>query len=244
MKKLLLIAWLTGIAAFYGYSQMSLSLSDSTGSVRNDSTIIRSGLPSDLEITSYIFIKNNKAADIQVKCKKVEMSLIQGTANYFCWGLCYGSNVYISPNPVTIAAGINNTLDFSGHYSPHDSIGESIIRYVFFDMNNPSDTVCFNVKYVTVHVGVNDISAVKENTVRLYPNPVNGTANFEYNVPAGTNAGIVIRDILGSVVREIPVSMASGKVTISTSDLPAGVYFYSLMEEGRPVTTGKLIVRH
>lgn len=171
MKKIILSAFLALVAFFFGYSQMNLTLSDSLGPLPNDTTIIRQGLPSAGEIDSYIFVTNHSSSPMQVKVKKVELSLVGGTMNYFCWGLCYSNTIYISPNPVLIPAGVTDNSDFSGHYEPISTVGASTLRYVFFDENNTSDTACVNVLYDTYPEGI-DNSILKENTsISVYPNP-------------------------------------------------------------------------
>jgi hypothetical protein len=244
MKKLLLLFWLAGVAVFYGYSQTNLSLIDSTGAVANNSTRTISGSPSSLSLDTYMFIKNNSGAPIDVKCKKVELAAISGTENYFCWGLCFGNNVFVSPNALTIGAGDTNKFDFSGHYSPMDSVGITHMRYVFFNAANANDSVCFNVNFDTRPAGVNTLSLKKENSVRVYPNPASDRANVEYLLPAGTTAVLEIRNLLGSLVSQVALGDHAGKVTISTSEMVNGVYFYSLVENSQAVTTGKLVIRH
>ncbi len=181
---------------------------------------------------------------MHVKVKKVERSLINGTLNYFCWGLCYATTVYVSPDPVNIPAGTTNNTDFSGHYSPLDSIGFSIIRYVFFDQNNPADTVCVNVQYDTRQLGIDNTLLKNKNSISAYPNPADNFTSFVYNLAQGTSASVLIRNILGSVVKEINLNNPEGKITINTNDLNDGIYFYSLIENGLSKSTRKLIVKH
>ena len=181
---------------------------------------------------------------MHVKVKKVERSLIHGTLNYFCWGLCYGYTTYISPDSVNIRAGATNTTDFSGHYAPHDSIGFSTIRYVFFDQDHPTDTVCVNVQYDTRPLGIDNTLLKHNNNISAYPNPADNFTSFVYNLAQGTSASVIIRNILGSVVKEINLNNPEGKITVNTNDLNDGIYFYSLIENGISLSAKKLIVKH
>lgn len=244
MKKLILSVCLMGITFFCGYSQMYLTLSDSLGALPNNSSFNRQGLPSAGEIISYIFVKNNSASTMHVKVKKVEISLIDSSLNYFCWGLCYANTIYVSPYPVDIPAGATDTTSFSGHYSPHGTVGASIIRYVFFDQDNPSDTVCTNVHYDTYPLGIDNTSPKNNTAISAYPNPSDNFTNFTYQALKDIPASLVIRNILGTVVKEINLTNAEARIGFNTSDLGDGIYFYTLVENGLSVSTQKLIVKH
>jgi len=245
MKKIILSLCLAGITFFCGYSQMNLTLSDSLGALPNDTTIVRTGVPTPQgEIESFIFVKNNSAGTMSVKVRKVELSLIRGTLNYFCWGLCYQNTVYVSLDSINIRSGETNKLDFSGHYTCQDSIGVSTIRYVFFDKDHLSDTVCVNVQYDVRLLGIDNILTRNNSTITAYPNPADSYTSFVYKLAQGTSSSVIVRNILGVVVKEINLNDPEGKITVNTSDLGDGIYFYSLIDNGFSKSTRKLVVKH
>lgn len=127
----------------------SLSLSYVNGEIPNNSYVLAVGDPTDEMLESFVYVTNNSSAALDVKLKKVEFYVTSGSSNLFCWGLCYPPNIYVSPDPLNIGPGQTNTEDFHGQYYPMATTGTTAIRYVFFDDNNPSDTVCFNVLYKT-----------------------------------------------------------------------------------------------
>ena len=181
---------------------------------------------------------------MHVRSKKVELSVIPGTLNYFCWGLCYSASVFVSLDSIDIRAGATDKSDFSGHYACQDTIGFALIRYVFYDQDHPSDTVCVNVKYDTRPLGI-DNNLLKNNTkISAYPNPANNAVSFVYKISEGTTSSIFVRNLLGSLVKEINLNNAEGKIILNTSDLSDGVYFYSIIENGFSISTRKLIVKH
>jgi hypothetical protein len=241
MKKYLLLFCLTVIAALFTFSQ-SFQLSDSTGPLANNATVVKYGLPSADEIISYVFIKNTTASPIAVKVKKVELMALHGTMNLYCWGLCYTPEIFVSPDSIVIDPGMTNTTDFSGHYLPNGMVGISTIRYVFFDINNPSDTVCVNIDFSTYPQGIKDLRGVSLSSA--YPNPVDDMVNFSVSAPQGSDAKLIIRNLLGSVVRETAIDGTTGKLTINTSDLAEGVYFYTFFVNGNSRVTKKLVIRH
>ena len=242
MKKIVLIVFFAFSICAYGFSQ-SLALADSAGPVANNSTIIWSGHPNDAEIVSYIFVKNTTSVAIAVKVKKVELNLGSGTINTFCWGLCFPPNVYVSPDPLTISAHATDSVDFAGHYTPSGFDGLSTIRYVFFNTANPSDSVCFNVSYDTYPLGVSN-QTIKNSLSGAYPNPANNVVNFEYSLNVDNQGSLIIRNLLGLVVKQSDLSSSENKLSILTSDLPDGIYFYSFVVDGRTTLTRKLLVKH
>jgi len=127
------------------YSQ-SLTLSDSNGDIPNNSDVIYYGTP-DESLVSHVFVANNNTMALDVKVKKVELDLVPSTINFFCWALCYSPDVYVSTYSINIGPGQTNNSDFEGDYMPNGMVGTSTIRYVFFDENNPTDSVCINILY-------------------------------------------------------------------------------------------------
>ena len=241
MKKYVLFLCFAAVTSLFAYSQ-SLTLSDSDGPIANNSTKLVYGLPSADEILSHVFVTNTTANTVRVKVKKVEIVVLDGTMNLLCWGLCFDPTVYVSPDPIEIGAGITNNSDFSGHYIPGGIIGISTIRYVFFNDANPSDSVCFNVDYDTYPQGISKQSDIT--STNAYPNPANNSVNFSCSVPQDSDAKLIIRNLLGTVVRDVDINSKSGKLSLNTSDLADGVYFYSVIVNGNPQFTKKLVIRH
>jgi hypothetical protein len=68
--------------------------------------------------------------------------------------------------------------------------------------------------------------------------------NFSSSVPQGSDAKLIIRNLLGTVVRDVDINSKSGKLSLNTSDLADGVYFYSVIVNGNPQFTKKLVIRH
>ena len=242
MKKIFLSLLFCGIIGYIGYSQ-SLALSDSAGAIPNNSNITVSGLPTADEIVSYIFVKNISASSVSVKVKKVELSLVDGSGNTFCWGLCFSTTVYVSPDPKSIEKDSINKIDFSGHYYPTTKKGVSVIRYVFFVTDNPADSVCVNVTYSAFPLGIGNIQE-KPSLSNAYPNPAGNHVNFDNSLQPGNEGQLIIRNLLGSVIKESVLQGTSEKLTINTTDLADGIYFYSFLVNGQNRFTRKLVIRH
>ncbi len=239
MKKILLsvsFVYLIAIAAF----AQSLSLSDANGPIANESTVVVYG-DTNTTIQKYIFVTNNSASNLDVKVKKVHIDILAGTENAICWGQCFNPDIFVSPGAITINAGATDNLNFIGDYIPHDNIGKTTVLYVFFDVANTSDSVCVYVEYNATPVGLENIS-LKAEMSSAYPNPAINFTNFDYNLAGNQNAQLIIRNMLGAIVKEVEISESNGTLLLNTSDMDKGVYFYSLIADNKLILTRKLAV--
>ncbi len=86
-------------------------------------------------------------------------------------------------------------------------------------------------------VGENKNKAV----VSIYPNPTSDFANF--TIVGGNNNSKVISlyDATGRIVKSN--SFTSNKVSVNVADVASGIYYYSIIENKKQVSTGKLIIQ-
>ena len=80
---------------------------------------------------------------------------------------------------------------------------------------------------------------VAEVIAAAYPNPASEVVNFRLNnVKAG--ATVVLRDLSGKALRQV---VAADEVSMNLQGLSAGMYFYTVEEQGVRMATGKLVIR-
>ncbi len=201
-----------------GLSQ-SLTLSWE-GETIGDSLLVE-GLATDYELVAHAIVTNNTANSMDIKLRRDQLQMVEGTMNYFCWGAnCYPPNVDESPIPFTLAAGQSTEEgDFSGHYEPNNNFGDSFIEYEFFNVDNEDENVKVVVQFAATVVGVNehDLSA------NVYPNPASDHVTISLLHTMNT---IIIYDFTGSKVMEEHVNSSSHK--LNTSQLSPGVYFFRI----------------
>jgi hypothetical protein len=240
MRKLIPCLYFLALISLPGIAQ-NLSLVYNGNPVANDEAVVFPGEPSALVIEAHIGVINNSVSALNVMCKKAEISLVPGSVNYFCWDNCYPPNVYVSLGPLEIGAGQTNNA-FIGEYQPMNISGQSVVRYVFYVQSNPSDSVCFRALFNAYPTGLEDpeVAAV----TRVYPNPCGPVTTVEYRNSLQGPALLVLRNTLGLTVREIPVPGGAGSVTLNTGDLADGIYFCSLVLNGKNVSVRKIIVNH
>lgn len=187
-------------------------------------------------------IQNNGTAPISVMAKRIVLSEVSGSINYFCWTACYGPNTNVSAASTVIQPG-DTTGIFKGYYRPYDNAGSTIIRYVFFDENNPDDSTYYDVEYKAWGGlggdGEDDDVIINE----PYPNPAIDQTIFEFELPNSSGRYTLdVYDLLGNHVKELPLNPSEKRVVLNVSDMRPGVYFYAVSLEGNALITRKLIV--
>ncbi|RMG19414.1 MAG: T9SS C-terminal target domain-containing protein [Bacteroidetes bacterium] len=76
-----------------------------------------------------------------------------------------------------------------------------------------------------------------------YPNPAKKFTTVEYQLPTGViQAEIRIYNLIGKEIQVQKVTEVSGKLTLQTHQLKAGVYVIYLVVDNKPLTSRKLIV--
>ena len=79
----------------------------------------------------------------------------------------------------------------------------------------------------------------------IYPNPANTSATIELSVNQSVSSvKISVSNVIGTQIYSIEVAKTERRIVLSTEDLQEGVYFYSLILDGKKEFTRRLIVRH
>jgi hypothetical protein len=194
-------------------------------------------------ISVYFDLKNISGSTIYCKAKKIENNLLSGSKVSMCFaGHCYLSNTFITPNQDTI---LPDSLDktFTGDYNVNGNIGMSIITFVFFRTNNPSDSAFVTVQFNGTGVGLNAINNEVFEISNPYPNPASSHTSFNYSFSENTSASFTLSDITGNIIREIPIYNTQGVLDVSTNDISEGIYFYSFYMDGKMLMTKKLLIQ-
>lgn len=243
MKKIILTTFLLVTFVLTGFAQ-SLQLSHNQVDLANGEELnIYGDSSNSTTIYAHIDVRNTTTADVDIKVKKVELSLVSGSENFFCWGQCYTPATYVSPVSVTVASKATST-GFDGEYMPKGNLGTSKVMYVFFVDGNANDSAAVIVNYVATPVGI-DSENFQVELSDAFPNPAHDKVSFKYELPAEvSSAKVIIRNMIGSVVREAALSKQNKEVSINTADLNEGVYFYSFLLDDKIYVTKKLVIQH
>lgn len=108
------------------------------------------------------------------------------------------------------------------------------------------------ISYLETELQMSATQGDKQNTsaqssAKLYqnsPNPFTSATEIKYELPQGTtDAAIYVFDIQGSPVKQFELTESGeGSVTISSSELKAGIYAYTLMVNGKEVDNKRMIL--
>ncbi|MBC8046684.1 MAG: T9SS type A sorting domain-containing protein [Fimbriimonadaceae bacterium] len=76
-----------------------------------------------------------------------------------------------------------------------------------------------------------------------YPNPSVNTTRIEYKLPEGIYSGeIVFYDLQGKEIKRFKVDSTFDSLSISTSEIPAGTYYYQLQTSTENSEGKKMVV--
>ncbi len=214
------------------FAQTNLESHDATGYIYGDTTLKN----------THVKILNIGLDTLSVKIAQDNSGATNGHISYFCWGInCYPPTVAVSSNAVNIAPGDTNKT-FIGYLEPAGHTGISVIDYYFFNTIDPNDGINVSFTY-DISIGINELS----NSVSLSnpsPNPANNLTSISYDLKSVKNGSFVLYNILGSKLNEFKLTERQETLIIPTSQLNSGIYFYSIVADGKLVSTRKLIVAH
>ena len=196
--------------------------------------------PNDALMTAHVTILNTGSTSVDVSVARISQTLAPHHVSYFCWTQCYDPAVSVSPDIVTLAPG-ESTYVFNGDLNPQSYDGVSTVRYAYYTTGG--DSVFVTYTYEAGVTGINELSA-KGNIKTAFPNPATSYTKISYNINSGKDARIVICNMLGSTVKEIKLNDFQNTLTVSTADMKQGIYFYSLIVDGRTISSKKLIISH
>ena len=102
------------------------------------------------------------------------------------------------------------------------------------------ETTLFKADDTPVNTGIDEV--LLEESIAVYPNPVEGVANIEFNLSENSDVVVNVYDILGKMVstQHLGTMVPGGHITnIDFSDMNSGVYVVSI--KAGNVTTSKRI---
>lgn len=197
--------------------------------------------------TDYIHFKNISTEPKTVKVYKELIQLADDASLFMCFnGNCLTDT--ISPSEITIEPD-STFVEFDLQYS-YISTDESFARINLINPTTLQTIQSFYVLYKDMAGGVSLEKPFKQGitstNIEAYPNPANTNATINYSLPSSYKSGkIAIRNMIGKTIKTISISgNSTGKQSFSTSELPNGVYFYSIIGDGKTLSTKKLVVKH
>lgn len=170
--------------------------------------------------------------------------MLPETSSSICWaGYCYGPEMMVSSEPLIMLPGETASGCF-GHFGPHGSRGVSVIRWTFFSESNPNDSVSLTVQYSTYPAAVGSIGPLRHSITPACSLPADHQLVFRCSLPAGSHGVLQLRNQEGKTVAVNSMVPTSGTSEFNTSDLPSGIYYCTLVVNGKPAASLKVPVCH
>ena len=223
------------------------ALNDTSVIYQNGDTIVitLSSLDKAQE-NALINVKNSSTNDITANMRQRVFNRIEGAAYSFCFGNCYednGQEVLEGETSVTIKAGQFSEDLCMMDYNPNGNAGTTFVRYTVYNVDNTDDSTCVVIKYDDSKVG---IAASETEGMRLSvsPNPASTTARIHISGCNLQQPELRICNLLGSVVYSQKISTADQMIHINVNNWNNGVYFYSIWDGNKNISTQKMIVAH
>jgi Secretion system C-terminal sorting domain len=235
MKKLVLFVV---VLSTFGFIQgQNLQVFYGEEDITNDTVKIEVDADTDPSAL-HVEVKNVSENAIDVKVRKIEETIVEGTSISLCWGVnCYSPTQFETPTAATIDAGATDD-SFHGDYFHFGNPGTSIVTYVFFDDANPTDSSYIVVEYKLASVGIDMFEL--SNFSNPFPNPATEFVNFFCSVNSETTLNIY--DAVGKLVDQKILTEVSNEIEISTSNLSSGTYFYEFRKENVVLENGKIVI--
>lgn len=177
--------------------------------------------------------------------KKTPTNFVEGTTTWICFGECLIPSTEVQQTaPQQLEA--DTTLLLSCHYMADDYLAvlgqEQHITLEIWNAATPEETFVINVVFKYSLDGMENITAVEEFS-NAYPMPAHDVINFDYSFNAGVNSAVIaVYNMMGQEVMRSEISGMSGRHSLNISDLVDGIYFYSLVVNGRTEKSNKMVI--
>ena len=143
MKQTLLLSMIFNFLLINGLLCQSIDL-------QNPPSVVTG--PASSVLLARFGVKNTSTSTKNIKVTRTVISEVSGSENNICWGpTCYPPFVNTTATSVSIASDETDS-SFIGDYKSHGLTGSSIIKYCFFDENNPVDETCTTIEFIAYNL--------------------------------------------------------------------------------------------
>lgn len=243
MKRILLLSLFFVIGLNYSNAQLVTV----TGDLIYSGTLSE---PEDDELKTHLDVVNATGETRTIKVYRQLIDIVPGSQNRFCWGgVCYDYNDNVSFLSNAMAPGqtilADDLVGFVGYYNHLENAGCSHINYCFYDADDNTWTTCIEVRFTIDAECVVGLSEQKERAILSLngQNPVQDNFNIEYELGSSfQNNSLVIRNLTGSIVKQVDLNANRGFVMFDASEFSSGLYIYSLQSGNQIIAADQFVV--
>jgi hypothetical protein len=181
-----------------------------------------------------------------IRCTREILSTVAGADHQFCWGeICgpWGTDYELSTEIVTLADG-DTSSSFYCKYRHNGNPGQSIVRYCWYDPNDGSYQLCYDVNFCVDQaciIAVDEIHAAA--LWSIAPNPLTDLSALRFSFPTNpTNGQFIIYDQFGRMVENKTLTAKEGVIMLDGERFENGIYFCQLIEAGVSSNVQRLVV--
>lgn len=248
MKKLSTLICLS-VLAVSAQAQL-LTLRDENNNVVNETIVVHTGASTESVFETDISATLNGTVGKSVNVRRYEISVAEGTQNYFCWGVCYGpQDAGVLPvwnalpqHAITLSPNVTVT-NFHAYHVPMGQENNNIYRYVWYDVGNPNDSTWLDIEFRSEAVGIDEAVAAQYN-LSVFPNPSVGSdvrVSFTGTTVAPATS-LVVYNALGGRIHTERIRTAQQTAVLSAGELSTGIYFATLEANGTALATRRFVV--
>lgn len=149
-----------------------------------------------------------------------------------------GDNFFYDASSWGISGDLNNTSRYGLWPTAQNFLNGSMLPYT-------EDGYLNDVSITATSVGIHEASATGVELGQNIPNPSNGTTVINYSLVDNATVTMNVYDVAGKLVMSVDKGQQSAgkyRIDLNTSNLDAGVYFYTLNADGKQATR-KMIVQ-
>lgn len=236
MKKI--ISLLAALAAGFGFAfAQNFTVTCNNKTIANGDVveIVREGAGDEMEADFLITCTSTANVDFSMKFEEVQPE--DAILTICGFGGCRAGNSIDNETlePGKTYGGENDKIDIA-YLMGEDAV--KVTMKVTMSDNTAGESLVFTLVF-DPKSGETANQTVAEVIAAAYPNPASEVVNFRLNnVKAG--ATVVLRDLAGKALRQVA---AADEVSMNLQGLSAGMYFYTVEEQGVRMATGKLVIR-
>jgi hypothetical protein len=160
---------------------------------------------------------------------------------------CIGVNCY--PATTTLSAAVpvpSNTILANGFLTDFTAVNTpntAKVMYTVFNSSTPNDSISVTINYnVTATTGIKQFAS-NYSISNIAPNPASSDISLTYNISnANQTATVKIYNMLGTLVKTVPLETYTNNTKIDINSLEEGIYIYSVIVGDKAIKTSRLVV--
>jgi len=241
MKKVLTILFIICITLTC-YAQ-KFQLTNLEGNLYTDGeTIAVSITEEDLntfdEYFTEFIVKNLTGEELNIRTIRTNIEIVDGMQAYVCAGIaCYPDDAF----EIDLILEPESSENYALHLAPKGNFGMCKFKLDFM-LAEEKITIFINID--VQQLGVAELNSTISLTAFPNPVPANSTVNISFTLADKNDINrLVIRNIVGSEVMNIPLNPYQESTSIDISPLVGGIYFYAIETQNQIVIAKKLIVK-